>query len=199
MLHGPDKTSVIEISSLTLETGSIVRGNTPGTYLVQEGGTYAPDDLVPCRRQVDPATLATGSYPAWICAGLPQSQDGKIYIDESLIALLQYNSDPIVRLEAKAPGRNAAIESLQLLEKTLQSGSNELRLTADERVAVLSKSRSLREQLIDGRIWVDDIFQAVAKVGFLLWLADKVAGTAVEEASKAAFVALYMLAKALMG
>jgi hypothetical protein len=64
---------------------------------------------------------------------------------------------------------------------------------------VLSKSRSLREQLIDGRIWVDDIFQAVAKVGFLLWLADKVAGTAVEEASKAAFVALYMLAKALMG
>jgi hypothetical protein len=176
-----------------------VRGNTPGTYLVQEGGTYAPDDLVPCRRQVDPATLATGSYPAWICAGLPQSQDGKIYIDESLIALLQYNSDPIVRLEAKAPGRNAAIESLQLLEKTLQSGSNELRLTADERVAVLSKSRSLREQLIDGRIWVDDIFQAVAKVGFLLWLADKVAGTAVEEASKAAFVALYMLAKALMG
>jgi len=199
MLPGPENAKVIEISSLTLETGSPVRGNTPGPYLVHQGGIYAPDDLVPCRRQIDPANSATCAYFAWICAGLPQPQDGKIYIDESLIASLQYNSDPIVRLEANAPGRNAAIESLQLLEGTLESGSNELRLTADERVAVLSKSRSLREQLVDGRIWVDDIFQAVAKVGFLLWLADKVAGTAVEEASKAAFVALYMLAKGLMG
>lgn len=108
-------------------------------------------------------------------------------------------SDRIVRLDDNAPGRLEAIENLDKIEKLLESGSNELKLTADERIVIVSEIKPLRERLLKNYVRVGEIYNAVTKGSPLVWLLDKVGGTAVGVAATAAFTALYLLAKALIG
>jgi hypothetical protein len=108
-------------------------------------------------------------------------------------------ADRIVWLDDNAPGRLQAIENLDQIEKLLGSGNNELKLTADERTVIVSEIKPLRERLMERRVRVGEICNAVTKGSPLVWLLDKVGGTAVGVAATAAITALYMLAKALIG
>lgn len=106
-------------------------------------------------------------------------------------------SDRVVRLDDNAPGRSEAIENLERIESELKSGSNELKLTADERSVVLSETRPLRERLSDGRVRVGDLVNAVAPRGGLAWLIDKLAGTALAEIAKAVVSSISALLRSL--
>jgi hypothetical protein len=88
-------------------------------------------------------------------------------------------SDRIVRLDDNAPGRKEALENLEKIETALESGSNELKLTADERVVILSETRTLRQRLADGRVRLGALFQAIAPHGFLLLIISKLAEDAI--------------------
>lgn len=88
-------------------------------------------------------------------------------------------SDRIVRLDDNAPGRKEALENLEKIETALESGSNELKLTADERVVILSETRTLRQRLADGRVRLGALFQAIAPDGFLLLIIRKLAEDAI--------------------
>lgn len=88
-------------------------------------------------------------------------------------------SDRIVRLDDNAPGRKEALENLVKIETALESGSNELKLTADERVVILSETRTLRQRLADGRVRLGALFQAIAPDGFLLLIIRKLAEDAI--------------------
>lgn len=88
-------------------------------------------------------------------------------------------SDRIVRLDDNAPGRKEAFENLEKIETALESGSNELKLTADERVVILSETRTLRQRLADGRVRLGALFQAIAPHGFLLLIISKLAEDAI--------------------
>ncbi len=106
-------------------------------------------------------------------------------------------SDRIVRLDDNAPGRREAVEILEKIEVELTSGSNELKLTADERLVVLSETRPLRERLSGGWVRVGDLVNAVAPRGVLAWLVDKLSGTTLGEIAKTAFSSISTLLRSL--
>lgn len=108
-------------------------------------------------------------------------------------------SDRIVRLDDNAPGRLEAIENLDKIEKLLESGNNELKLTADERMVIVSEIKPLRERLLTKHVRVGEVCNAVTKGSPLVWLLDKVAGHAVGIVIGTALAALGLLAKALIG
>ena len=108
-------------------------------------------------------------------------------------------SDRIVRLDDNAPGRLEAIENLHQIEKILESGNNELKLTADERIVIVSEIKPLRERLLKKHVRVGEVCSAVTKGSPLVWLLDKAAGHAVGIVITAALAALGLLAKALIG
>jgi hypothetical protein len=102
-------------------------------------------------------------------------------------------SDRIVRLDDNAPGRKEALENLERIETALESGSNELTLTADERVVVLSETRSLRQRLADGRVRLGALFQAIAPHGFLFLIIGKLAEDAIGLAASVVLSAIKTL------
>lgn len=108
-------------------------------------------------------------------------------------------SDRVVRLDDNAPEVKSAIETLEHLESALVSGSNELPLTADERRVVASEARSILDRMRSGWIRIGEVQRAVTKGSPLVWLADKVGGTAVGALVLGAITALGVLAKALLG
>lgn len=107
-------------------------------------------------------------------------------------------SDRIVRLDDNAPGRLEAIENLDKIEKLLESGNNELKLTADERMVIVSEIKPLRERLLTKHVRVGEVCNAVTKGSPLVWLLDKVAGHAVGIVIGTALAALGLLARALI-
>jgi hypothetical protein len=108
-------------------------------------------------------------------------------------------ADRIVQIDDNAPGRLDAIENLHKIEKLLGSGNNELKLTADERMVIVSEIKPLRERLMKKLVRVGEVCNAVTKGSPLVWLLDKAAGHAVGIVITAALAALGLLAKALIG
>ena len=138
-----------------------------------------------------------------LAAERPSADTTPILADtRSQIGMLDFEgfapaSDRVVRLDDNAPGRREAIENLERIESELKSGSNELKLTADERSVVLSETRPLRERLLDGRVRVGDLINAVAPRGGLAWLIDKLGGTALAEIAKAVVSSISALLRSL--
>lgn len=138
-----------------------------------------------------------------LAAERPSADTTPILADtRSQIAIFDFEgfapaSDRVVRLDDNAPGRSEAIENLERIESELKSGSNELKLTADERSVVLSETRPLRERLSDGRVRVGDLVNAVAPRGGLAWLIDKLGGTALAEVAKAVVSSISALLRSL--
>ena len=138
-----------------------------------------------------------------LAAERPSADTTPILADtRSQIAIFDFEgfapaSDRVVRLDDNAPGRSEAIENLERIESELKSGSNELKLTADERSVVLSETRPLRERLSDGRVRVGDLVNAVAPRGGLAWLIDKLGGTALAETVKAVVSSISALLRSL--
>jgi hypothetical protein len=104
-------------------------------------------------------------------------------------------SDRIVRLDDNAPGRADAIEALEKIEALLVSGSNDLALTADERMVVLSEISPLRQRLESKIVRIGEFVMAVSKGAPLVWLADKMVGTIVGSLALAAIAGLVTLAR----
>jgi hypothetical protein len=107
-------------------------------------------------------------------------------------------SDRFVRLDDNMKHRNAAIEQLKEIESLLDSRSNELKLDADERLSMLSEIRPLRQRLVDGCVRVGDLANAIAPRGGLAWLVDKLSGTALAEAAKAAISSITALLRSIL-
>jgi hypothetical protein len=141
----------------------------------REGGVQLGID--PTMPQGDPETipnvsvLSAGTTPTFVSSDLDPGSSVK---EVSIPA-----ADRIVRLDDNAPGRREAIENLERIETALESGSNELKLTADERVVILSETRTLRQRLADGRVRLGALFQAIAPHGFLLLIINKLAEDAI--------------------
>lgn len=139
-----------------------------------------------------------------LAVGRPSADITPILTDtRSQIGMLDFEglapaSDRIVRLDDNAPGRLEAIENLDKIEKLLESGNNELKLTADERIVIVSEIKPLRERLLKKHVRVGEVCNAVTKGSPLVWLLDKAAGHAVGIVITAALAALGLLAKALI-
>jgi hypothetical protein len=88
-------------------------------------------------------------------------------------------SDRVVRLDDNAPGRAEAIAHLEEVERVLSSNPNDLELTADERMVVLSEIRPFAKRLRDGWVRVGELRAAVTKGSMLVWLTDKLAGAGI--------------------
>jgi hypothetical protein len=137
------------------------RGITPPTYLPLDGMERVKQSLI----QPDSSTLSD--------VGINKK------LGSTDVVGFVPASDRIVRLDDNAPGRKEALENLEKIETALESGSNELKLTADERVVILSETRTLRQRLADGRVRLGALFQAIAPDGFLLLIIRKLAEDAI--------------------
>ena len=155
------------------------RGITPPTYPPLDGMKHVNQSLI----QPDSSTLSD--------VGINKK------LGSTDVVGFAPASDRVVRLDDNAPGRSEAIENLERIESELKSGSNELKLTADERSVVLSETRPLRERLSDGRVRVGDLVNAVAPRGGLAWLIDKLGGTALAEIAKAVVSSISALLRSL--
>ena len=145
--------------------------------------TYPPLDNV---ESVKTSTVpSAGTAPTFISSDLEAGSSVK--------AVSIPAADRIVRLDDNAPGRREAIENLEIIEAALDSGSNELNLTADERIVVLSETRSLRERLADGRVRLGALAQAIAPKGFLILIAGTLAQESIVNAASIAISAIKTL------
>jgi hypothetical protein len=145
--------------------------------------TYPPLDNV---ESVKTSTVpSAGTAPTFISSDLEAGSSVK--------AVSIPAADRIVRLDDNAPGRREAIENLERIEAALDSGSNELNLTADERIVVLSETRSLRERLADGRVRLGALAQAIAPNGFLILIASTLAQESIVNAASIAISAIKTL------
>lgn len=108
-------------------------------------------------------------------------------------------SDRIVRIDDNSPEKSEAARQLVAVEQALESGANDLPLEAQEREVVRSELRSLRQRIESGWIRLGELWQAVAKSGTLVWLAEKTAGLAFNAVVGLALAAVGFLLTKLVG
>jgi len=201
----PALSELVASNHLAIES----RENSEDVYTLTSRGLRALEALAPRKRtgsitstgtvfmRIDPELPEDSNVPN--LTPIPSAGTAPTFISSdldpgsSVKAALIPAADRIVCLDDNAPGRREAIENLERVEAALDSGSNELNLTADERIVVLSETRSLRERLADGRVRLGALAQAIAPDGFLILITRTLAQESIVNAANIAISAIKTL------
>ena len=154
------------------------------------------------------ASLSWGSEPEFLeqlgRAYWELSEEGleAFNSDEVLVDVQQWTevpaSDRVVRIDHNAPINNEALDTLDHLTEALRAKPNDLPLTADERVVILSEMESLANRLKAGCIRLAELTTATAKSGLLRWLLDKIGNHALRPYVEKAINALETIARSFL-